>query len=338
MSAGASNVASGITTISGFVQVQPQPVTIFGFSQSGVHQISDYSGAMNVNISGGSISVNISGQFVFTSGGGSPNISGGVTVSGSVQVSGAVTVSGNVVVIASGFGAISGTQVIISGGAGNPNISGGVTTSGGHTVSGGVTVSGSVQVSGFVGVTSGTVLPAILVSGNYSALGTYSVSLSGYLTPNTTSGIGNLAGFYNPGPKICELESVSWGTFTPTTFPSSGGAAMSVLRSSGGLLSGLGVAAQPFSTANPTATASGYVISGGSIASGIIAASGVIILDQFDMNVQRRIHYGGSIGGAQRPTARSGESLLIGITVSGNPDPANTPPMLWLTMVWVEHT
>src|SRR5712691_8061733 len=326
MSAGASNVASGITTISGFVQVQPQPVTIFGFSQSGVHQISDYSGAMNVNISGGSISVYISGQFVFTSGGGSPNISG------------AVTVSGNVVVIASGFGAISGTQAIISGGAGNPNISGGVTTSGGHTVSGGVTVSGSVQVSGFVGVTSGTVLPAILVSGNYSALGTYSVSLSGYLTPNTTRGTGNLAGFYNPGPKICELESVSWGTFTPTTFPSSGGAAMSVLRSSGGLLSGLGVAAQPFSTANPTATASGYVISGGSIASGIIAASGVIILDQFDVNVQRRIHYGGSIGGAQRPTARSGESLLIGITVSGNPDPANTPPMLWLTMVWVEHT
>jgi hypothetical protein len=72
------------------------------------------------------------------------------------------------VAIASGFGSLSGVQVIISGGAGSPNISGGVT------------VSGSVQVSGTVtalfGLQSGLM---VVVSGGGAGISGVAVSVSG---------------------------------------------------------------------------------------------------------------------------------------------------------------
>mgnify|MGYP007031181532 CR=1 FL=1 len=168
----AVNVPSGIITIASGagvprLTVNALPVALFG--ASGDVAISHYSGVLNVNISGGSVAANI---------------------------------SGNVVVIASGFGAISGVQVIISGGAGSPNISGGVTVSGGVTISGNISsLSGGLvqiqdRISGLgVGASSGADgrlgLNVFVVSGSVTGGGG---SIAAYQSGTLVSISGGVAG------------------------------------------------------------------------------------------------------------------------------------------------
>jgi hypothetical protein len=120
---------SGIGTISGYLSVNALPVTLFRGSGAGA--FSDYSGALNVNVSGGTISANVSGNYVnvAASGVGISHYSGALNV----NISGgtiSANVSGNYVSVAASGVAIShysgALNVNISGGTISANVSGNV--------------------------------------------------------------------------------------------------------------------------------------------------------------------------------------------------------------------
>ena len=227
MSSEVAKFGSGVGTVSGFIQIQALPVSLWGRSGNG---ITDYSGSINVNISGGVITVSPfglqSGTMVIISGGPAGlsglNVTTTVTTtipgyqSGSLMgiSGGQLALSGlNVVTTVNPFGLNSGSQMLVSGGqlalsglnvitTVNPFglqsgsmmlISGGqLALSGGNVVlSGGAgspNISGSVRVSGTVEV-SGAVGLQIRNSGNvWSDVG-HASGLVNYAVPVSSGGI-----------------------------------------------------------------------------------------------------------------------------------------------------
>jgi hypothetical protein len=188
---GLITVSSGATPGGRTVFVNSTPVTIFGASGDA---ITDYSGAMNVNISGGSIAVSPfgfqSGTSVVISGG--PAGLSGLNVTTSVNPFGYQ--SGTLVGVSGGQLALSGVNVVISGGAFSSNIS------------------GMVGVSGNVAVLSGqlAVLSGVLTNILSGTVGLYeypTYALISYWSGAVGKG---LIGVYNSGGATSgyELELV----------------------------------------------------------------------------------------------------------------------------------
>lgn len=93
-----TQVSSGIGTISGIIRVNALPTALFRGLSGAEGVLTDYSGAINVNISGGNLSALMSGVSVSVSGDVVLVVSGGT-----IQISGIVTINSGIITnVASG--------------------------------------------------------------------------------------------------------------------------------------------------------------------------------------------------------------------------------------------